>query len=63
MPAPVWPAVTDRVGFAALDEVDRDDDRRVLLLTEGERGCSSMPMTWLAWTIVTLAGSAPRSTR
>ena len=28
----------DRVGFAALDEVDRDDDRRVLLLTKGERG-------------------------
>ena len=28
----------DRVGFAALDEVDRDDDRGVLLLAQGERG-------------------------
>ena len=34
------PGVTggdDRVGLAALDEVDRDQDRRVLLLAEGER--------------------------
>ena len=27
----------DRVGLAALDQVDRDEDRRVLLLAQGER--------------------------
>ena len=37
IPAPVWPAVTTRVGLAALHEVGRDEDRRVLLLAERHR--------------------------
>ena len=59
MPAPVCPAVTTA---SASPRRTRSIATRIdasFFSRRARAGCSSMPMTWLAWTIETLAGSSP----
>ena len=59
-PGPGVAGGDDGVGLAAPDQVHGDEDRRVLLLAQGERRVLvHADDLRLAWTIETLAGSGP----
>src|SRR5829696_3894173 len=61
IPAPVWPAVTTA---SASPRRTRSVATRMVasfFSRSAIAGCSSMPTTWLAWTIRTLGGRSPAS--